>query len=253
MNVRRITCISGALALLLVVTNGCVSKAIYDRCKNQNLTVQEKLSQLMDQQASWADQTKACQSKYDSVMAMLNAAREANTALQNSLLGKQDLIKQLSEQVGKPALPIALSNALAEWAQKSGSDMVTYDAENGVVRFKSDLVFKSGSDVVQPDAQEQINLLSGILNSAIAEGFDIKVVGHTDDQPIKYSIAKHPTNWHLSAHRAIAVERILASGGNLESHITIEGKGEFSPIEPNVPNKGNAKNRRVEIFILPTR
>ncbi len=253
MNVRQIACISGLLSLVLIITNGCVPQAVYDQCKNRNLIAQDKLNELMDEKSTWAEQADAFKRSYNDAIAMLKAAQETNLLLKEALSGKQGLIKQLSEQVGKPALPIALSTKLAEWARKSGQDMVTFDAKNGVVRFKSDLVFKSGSDIVQPTAQEQIKLLSEILDSAISEGFDIRVVGHTDDQPIKYSAAKHPTNWHLSAHRAIAVEQILAKNGNMESHITIMGMGEFNPIEPNLPGKGNAKNRRVEIFIVPTK
>ena len=54
MNVRRIGCISGFLALLLLITNGCVPQAVYDQCKNRNLIAQEKLNELMDEKAIWS-------------------------------------------------------------------------------------------------------------------------------------------------------------------------------------------------------
>jgi len=63
---------------------------------------------------------------------------------------------------------------------------------------------------------------------------------------------KHPTNWHLSAHRAIAVEKVLAQAGMNEIRLAVMGMGEFRPIEPNKPNQeGNPRNRRVEIYIVP--
>jgi chemotaxis protein MotB len=152
------------------------------------------------------------------------------------------------------ALPVELSDALSEWAAQSGSDLVTYDAERGVVRFKSDLLFQPGQDTLQPQAAEQLKALAQIFDSAAAANFDILIVGHTDDIPIKKAEtkAKHPTNWYLSAHRAISVQSILGSSGVDENRIAVVGMGEFNPIAPNAAGqKGNPLNRRVEIYIVP--
>ena len=84
--------------------------------------------------------------------------------------------------------------------------------------------------------------------------FDVLIVGHTDDIPIKKpdTLLKHPSNWHLSAHRAISVERILAAAGMLETRLSVMGMGQFRPIAPNASGqKGNPMNRRVEIYIVP--
>ena len=102
--------------------------------------------------------------------------------------------------------------------------------------------------------QPRIESLAQILNSPVAQDFDVLIVGHTDDIPIKKSatLAKHPSNWHLSAHRAISVERILAATGITETRFSVMGMGQFRPIAPNAPGgKGNSLNRRVEIYIVP--
>ena len=109
-------------------------------------------------------------------------------------------------------------------------------------------------DTVQPEAKERLEALSEVLNSPVAEGFDVLIVGHTDDMRIgkPATRAKHPTNWHLSAHRAIAVEKVLAQAGMTEVRMVVMGMGQFRPIEPNEPKQqGNPKNRRVEIYIVP--
>ena len=93
------------------------------------------------------------------------------------------------------------------------------------------------------------------MDSAEAKQFDIVIVGHTDDVPIKRpaTLAKHPTNWHLSVHRAIGVMKVLSGSGIASDRMAVKGYGEFQPLEPNKPNKGgNPVNRRVEIFILPS-
>ena len=66
------------------------------------------------------------------------------------------------------------------------------------------------------------------------------------------TLAKHPTNWHLSAHRAISVLKVMAGSKVDPKRMSARGFGEYRPVEPNKPNKGgNPRNRRVEIYIVP--
>ena len=240
------------LLMLLVVTIGCVPKSQYDTCKRQNAIVNERLEELLANQENQRLGDEQWEQKNQFLIKMQLADKQKIKALQTALAAKQALIEQLTEQIGQVALPVELSNALADWARQSGSDLVSFDEKTGVVRLKSDLVFDSGYATVKPDAKKQIQTLSEILNSSAAQGFDILIVGHTDDQPIKQSVARHPTNWHLSAHRAIAVEAVLAEAGMDQARMAVMGMGEFRPIEPNNPgNKGNSKNRRVELYIVP--
>ena len=105
-----------------------------------------------------------------------------------------------------------------------------------------------------PRAVKAIETLCTIINSAQAAPFDIIVCGHTDDVPILKASTKqrHPTNWHLSAHRAISVEKVMENNGVGPKRLSVKGFGEYRPIEANKPGKkGNPKNRRVEIYIVP--
>jgi chemotaxis protein MotB len=61
----------------------------------------------------------------------------------------------------------------------------------------------------------------------------------------------HPTNWHLSVHRAISVENLMESNGVSPTRISVKGYGEYRPLEANeAGKKGNPKNRRVEIYLV---
>ncbi|MCK5175184.1 MAG: OmpA family protein, partial [Planctomycetes bacterium] len=63
----------------------------------------------------------------------------------------------------------------------------------------------------------------------------------------------HPTNWHLSVHRAISVLNVMTQNKVSPKRLSVRGFGEFRPAEPNkADKKGNAANRRVEIFIVPS-
>ena len=178
------------------------------------------------------------------------ALEEKITALEIHLGKKDELIARMREQcLGGVPLPIELSTMLEDFAAKE--DMITYDASTGIVKFKSDLLFGSGSDVVLPAAAVAIKSLSTILNSKEATEFDIIIAGHTDDQPIRVSRANHPTNWHLSVHRAISVLNIMSASNVAKKRMSVRGFGELRPVVPNEPGKGNSQNRRVEIYIVP--
>ncbi len=236
--------------VVLLIAGGCIPKVQYDKCVRQNETVMEQLRTLMAEKNSRQDEADKWEQSKQLYLSMLEADKQKIEGLLATLEEKNALIEKMAGQLGQVALPIELSNALSEWANQSGSDMITYDEKKGVVRFKSDLLFDSGKDTVTPDAKKQLIMLSTILNSDAAQAFDVLVVGHTDDQPIKYSAAQHPTNWHLSVHRSIAVENILA-GAVKESRMAVMGMGEFRPVASNEPGKGNVQNRRVEIYIVP--
>jgi len=101
---------------------------------------------------------------------------------------------------------------------------------------------------------EAVKALCRILNTDQAKEFDIIIAGHTDDLPIlkPETKAKHPSNWYLSAHRAIMVLDVMTSNGIVSERASVRGFGEYRPVVPNELNKkGNPQNRRVEIYIIP--
>ena len=184
----------------------------------------------------------------------LQAKNAMIAALEADIEKKKALIAKMQTQLmqtGAP-LPPEMNIMLQEFAKSS--DMIDFDESTGMLKFKSDLLFSPGSDQVNASAAEAIKTLAGIMNSAEGKQFDIVVVGHTDDVPIKKpsTLQKHPTNWHLSVHRAISVEQMLTREGITPERLAVKGYGEYRPIAPNKPNKGgNEANRRVEIFIIP--
>ena len=238
----------------LFAVSGCVSKAEYDKCMRRNQIQLDQIAKL--EEAQEAERLRA-----DRIQNELNLAQQEKPfwkqqldILKADLKAKQAIIDQLSAEIGKSPLPPILNTALSDWARQVGPDVVEYDEKTGIVRFKSDLLFEKGSDTVALDIQPKIESLAQILNSPAAQDFDVLIVGHTDDIPIKKpdTLIKHPSNWHLSAHRAISVERILAAAGMMENRLSVMGMGQFRPIAPNAPGqKGNPSNRRVEIYIVP--
>ncbi|NLK42609.1 MAG: OmpA family protein [Planctomycetes bacterium] len=248
-----------SLAIITLVAGGCgVSQQQYEDLQTQNRIQQNRLNEL---ETALAQCNQSIQEKQRQIEALqgktgadLEACQALNAALETDLEEKKALIAKLQAQLleGGAPLPLELNVKLQEFAQTS--DMIDFDEATGSLKFKSDLLFNLGSDEVQPTAVESLKTLAEIMNTPEAREFDLVIVGHTDDVPIRRAATRqaHPTNWHLSAHRAISVLNNLSKYGLEQERMAIKGYGEFRPVEPNRPNKGgNPANRRVEIFIVP--
>jgi chemotaxis protein MotB len=236
----------------LVLSSGC-SQEMQD-LKMRNAALNKRKADLeaeLEAARLKLDQLERKLSDSDALTNIDKVALEQKiAALEMHLAKKDELIARMREQCLGGTLPVELSTMLEEFAEKEA--MVTYDVNTGIVKFKSDLLFKSGSDVVLPPAEAAIKSLCAILNSKEAAEFDVIIAGHTDDQPIRFAKPNHPTNWHLSVHRAISVLNIMSASNVTQRRMSVRGFGELRPFVPNEPgNKGNPQNRRVEIYIVP--
>jgi chemotaxis protein MotB len=160
----------------------------------------------------------------------------------------------MNRPAGGTALPAPLSNELQQFANQN-PDLVDFDAAHGIVKFKSDVTFASGSAEVTPKAKEAITRFSQILNSQAAQGYELLVAGHTDNQRVSNPNtikAGHLDNWYLSSHRAITVAAELRNDRVNPQRLGCVGYADQRPIASNTTSSGQAQNRRVEVLILPT-
>jgi chemotaxis protein MotB len=250
------------LSLLLIVSimlvmTGCISQQDYDRLRVQNQTQSERLAELESRYNAARIEVESLKKQLSDLSRLkdvnVGAYAQEIEALETAIAEKNALISQLQAQLlkGGVALPAELNVMLEELA--AASDLVEFDSERGMVKFKSDLTFAPGSDVLNEEAVKAIRQFSDILNSEMAKDFDAIIAGHTDDMVIAKAAtkAKHPTNWHLSANRAISVLDEMLKDGVLPTRLSIRGFGEYRPTAPNAPNKrGNVLNRRVEVYIV---
>ncbi len=76
--------------------------------------------------------------------------------------------------------------------------------------------------------------------------------GHTDNVPIGSRLAERfPSNWELSTARATTVARYLQDKGIDPKLLSACGYSEFRPVSPNDTDENKAKNRRIEIALIP--
>ena len=250
---------------VVIGVSGCVSLDDHRRLEalNRNLAAEkESLNQELFDARTGTDSLRA---RTDSLERELASKDEllANLRSENELLDEMRKTAQaaLEEMAGKPfgdiaitapKLPEQLDNALKQFADEHPSAVV-YDSVHGTVRWKADLLFALGSDVVRESSMEALRGFSEIIKSPAAADFEVIVVGHTDNRPISRpkTKAKHPTNWHLSAHRAISVAYALRKNGYSQERIGVMGYGEYRPVADNATEKGAGQNRRVEIYLVP--
>ena len=247
------------LCVFVVLLNGCVSQEQYEDVKAQNRIQQSRIASLESQLSDAQLQLEQLRKQLGALRGRSGTdigAKDAEiAALEKDIEAKKALIAKMQAQLmrsGAP-LPMELNVLLQEFARDN--EMVTFDVETGMLKFKSDLLFDLGSDTVKSDAVSAIKALCGIMNSEQGKQFDLLIAGHTDDVPIKKPAtkAKHPTNWHLSVHRSIAVLNLMTGNGIAPRRLSVRGFGEFRPVAANKANQGgNAANRRVEIFVVPS-
>jgi len=123
---------------------------------------------------------------------------------------------------------------------------VGVDREGIVIRLSGSYLFDSGRAELKPNA---FSVLDAIAAELKLLPNDIRVDGHTDSTPI--DSPRYPTNWELSAARALAVTRYLSETDGIHAtRLMAAGFGEFRPIALNDTRANRALNRRVEVHIL---
>jgi len=254
------------LAILVAALSGCVSQEKYNAMKLSRDQALADLDKAQNDATTWQGKAEA----YEKQLALLGANNNnfgaLVTNLQKQLADAQatnaELERKYEELAGRAptvvqspgyhALPEDLTNALQALAAQY-PDVIEFDAARGVLKFKSDVTFASGSAVVNERAKTVIAKFAEILNTAAAS-YDLMVVGHTDNTPVSRPETKalHPDNWYLSAHRAIAVAADLVMNNVSKSRLGVAGYADQRPIASNATEGGKAQNRRVEVLILPT-
>jgi len=112
-------------------------------------------------------------------------------------------------------------------------------------------MFPPGSVELSEEGQETLLRIANVLKEMPER--DIRIEGHTDNTGISGSLKEeYPTNWDLSAKRAVNVVKFLIAKVNIEpSRLAAVAFGEYRPIADNDTENGRNKNRRIVIDVLP--
>ena len=119
------------------------------------------------------------------------------------------------------------------------------------VNMLDEILFDSGKTTIKPEGVEVLERVGEILLNVKDRA--INVEGYTDNVPIGPELARrYPTNWELSAARATNVARYLQEKIGIDpTLLSATGYGEYQPVASNEDEEGRARNRRIEIVLVP--
>lgn len=216
--------------------------------RQEQLTAEN--STLKAELATQAKERKALEqlltSKSDALSQNVSDLRQKVAALETENMElrkiKEEKVRELSNTYEK-----LLQDMKSEIAQ----GQVTISELKGklTVNMEAAILFDSGRAEVKPDGLvillKMVNTLKGVRDRAI------RIEGHTDNVTITGALSRtFPTNWELSAARAINVARYLQRQGVDPSLLSAAAFGEYRPVADNDTREGRAKNRRIEITLV---
>ena len=173
--------------------------------------------------------------------------RERNAALQKEVAA---LTKAKEEQVQK--VSSTYESLLEKMKSEISKGQVTISELKGklTVNMVDSILFDSGKAEVKQGGLEVLQKVISIL--ADVKDKSIRIEGHTDNVQIVGGLARrYPTNWELSSARAINVTRYLQEQGIDPGQLAAVAYGEWKPVGDNGTPEGRAKNRRIEIILVP--
>lgn len=257
--------LGGLVCTSIIVSGGCVGLEEHRQLQMSQRILESEKARLEQELFDSRSIGESLRGRVVSLEDQLNARDllvenldSENDGLEAKFAKAQELIAKIADRPLEPipmlssGLPADLDSAIQQFASRNPSS-VTYDREHGSLKWTSDLLFPFATDVVKESAAETLRRFGGILRSPVAGDFDVVVVGHTDNVRISRpeTLKKHPTNWHLSVHRAISVGKILEKEGVSSSRIGVMGFGQHRPLVPNTTDENRARNRRVEMYMVP--
>jgi chemotaxis protein MotB len=271
-----------AVALFVSAGSGCVSKKKYDELQREfddataqlqgtlaerdakilsleeAIAAEEALRNACDQRVM--DLEAELQPLRDELEDMRAAKDQAETALAEALASKKNLKASIEE------MKVALAEASARRAAAerrikayramlrkfkhlidAGKLEVQVVDGRMVLVLPTDVLFASGRAKLSEDGRGAVMEVGAAL--ATMSGRRFQVEGHTDTDPI--STANYPSNWELASDRAMGVVRALLEAGVAPGQVSAASYGEHRPALANDTAEGKAKNRRIEIVIVP--
>lgn len=235
----------------------------YEALTKENSSLKEKIKELTadrDQlKEAFATASKeknelqrVLESKSDELTQNIVELRKKNSdlAAENKTLKENIAQLQKKKEEEVQSIKKAQDELLQEMKAEIAKGQITITELKGKLTLDvvEKILFDSGEAEVKMEGLEVLQRVVDILKNV--KDRMIRVEGHTDNVPIKGHLAKkYPTNWELSAARAINVTRFLQKQG-IDPHIlSATAYGEYKPIADNSTPEGRAKNRRIAIVL----
>lgn len=228
-------------ALLAAKVSGLESNV--SQLKGQINELNEQIGGLDKQVGDLTSKTGQLSSDAASKASQLTKSREELANQQKKLEQLQALMDQQKKATQE------IRKKMADALVGFNSNELTVSIKNGkvYVSLQENLLFPSGSAVVNPKGKEALGKLADVLN--VNPDITVDIEGHTDSIPIR---GKYKDNWDLSTARANSIVRILTQDYKVDPvRVIASGHSQYDPVQSNSTSEGRALNRRTEIILSP--
>lgn len=175
-----------------------------------------------------------------------------------SLEAERDRLLEEAAKIAaeKKAVVTDLMGTYEELVRKLNEDI--REGQIAITQLRGKLTLSMAAQVLFNSGSADINKKGRGVLGKVAEALskitdkEIRVEGHTDNVPISPRLAmKFPSNWELSSQRAVNVVKYLMEAGIDPGFLSTAAYAEYQPVASNEAPEGRAKNRRIEIVLVP--
>jgi len=198
-------------------------------CENQELTqLREQYKLLQAEYETMSDENRLAMQERDQALQRVAMHRDQMDDLEASIEKKNSQVDDLKARFAGTGATVELREGLP------------------TLVLPQKLTFASGQAELTSGGKTLLKRIAQVLKTDFADQA-VRVEGHTDDDPPKKVKARYPTNWELSAARALNTVRYLQDECGVDgARLAAAGYSQYHPM-----SKKKADNRRVEIVILP--
>jgi chemotaxis protein MotB len=238
-----------------LAAGGCgIKEEVYNAKVDELTKTQAELDETKKNADAYKAQAEATQKKLD---ADLKACEMRLTALGgnlSSVKGQRDQamkdiedLKKQREQAEKRAAQFREMVAKFKSMIDAGKLQVEFRDGLMLVKLPDNILFDPGKTELKKEGEDALRQVTDVLKAIPNRNF--QVAGHTDNIPIKSR--RFRSNWDLSTARAVEVVNFMISSGMEPKRLSAAGYADQSPVATNDSQENKAKNRRIEITLVP--
>lgn len=223
----------------------------------ENAALKTKFNRLTEDAAVIASEKKQLEgllkAKSDTLSKNISELRQqvAEMRVENSKLSNEISELQKAKEEKVKEVSGTYEQLLANMKNEIAQGQVTISELKGklTVNMEAAILFDSGRADVKPEGLDILNKMVETLKKVGDKA--IRIEGHTDVIQITGGLTRiFPTNWELSAARAINVTKFLQQQGIDPRNLSATAFAEHKPVADNGSKEGRAKNRRIEITLV---
>ncbi len=229
----------------------------YKKLVLENAALKTRFNRLNEDAAVLTDEKKQLEeilrAKSDTLSKNISELRQqvAELKVENGKLSEDVSVLQKAKEEKVKEVSGTYEQLLANMKNEIAQGQVTISELKGklTVNMEAAILFDSGRADVKPEGLAILDKMVGTLKNVSDKA--IRIEGHTDVVQITGGLTRtFPTNWELSAARAINVTKFLQQQGIDPGNLSAAAFAEHKPVADNGAKEGRAKNRRIEITLV---